>query len=152
MELTIILLTIAVTIIFAVVSGTLEYYLFPKINSSNTNDDIENQKTMNELYKLYLEIDPVRSRQLIDDLIDSYLKEYTLYHIATQETVYIKSEQIEEMIKVITETAYINLSDFYTFHIKILINVRDEEDILGYLRDRVKTAVMLYAAEINQPT
>ena len=109
-------------------------------------------KDQNEIYKLYLQVDPAKSRKLIEDLIDYYVDEYALYHFTVQETQYIKSDEIEEMIKTITETMYINLSDFYAFHIKLLINVKAEEDILGYIRDKVKTKVILYAADMNKPT
>lgn len=151
------MITDSITLLTILLTGVAVFVVFLVINLTNKKKDDKdttqiNVNAQNDLYELYLKIDPKRCRDLIDELIDHYIQEYSLYHFAVQEVDYIKSGEIEEMIKTITETMYINLSDFYAFQIKILINVKDEEDILGFIRDTVKTRVILYAAEKNKTT
>lgn len=151
------MITDSITLLTILLTGVAVFVVFLVINLTDKKKDDKdttqiNVNAQNDLYELYLKIDPKRCRDLIDELIDHYIQEYSLYHFAVQEVDYIKSGEIEEMIKTITETMYINLSDFYAFQIKILINVKDEEDILGFIRDTVKTRVILYAAEKNKTT
>lgn len=151
------MITDSITVLAMLLTGVAVFVVFLAINLTDKKKDDKdttqiNVNAQNDLYELYLKIDPKRCRDLIDELIDHYIQEYSLYHFAVQEVDYIKSGEIEEMIKTITETMYINLSDFYAFQIKILINVKDEEDILGFIRDTVKTRVILYAAEKNKTT
>lgn len=151
------MITDSITVLAMLLTGVAVFAVFLAVNLTDKKKDDKdttqiNVNAQNDLYELYLKIDPKRCRDLIDELIDHYIQEYSLYHFAVQEVDYIKSGEIEEMIKTITETMYINLSDFYAFQIKILINVKDEEDILGFIRDTVKTRVILYAAEKNKTT
>ena len=152
------MITDAQTLLLIIITGFIVstiwmiIYWFDRKTNSTKEPISENINAKNNLYELYLKVDPKRCRDLIDELVDHYIKEYSLYHFTVQEVEYIKSNEIEEMIKMITETMYINLSDFYAFQIRMLINVKDEEDILGYIRDTVKTRVILYVAEKNKTT
>ena len=93
-----------------IVSALVYSYLLIKYAKKNEIQNINKKDTI-ELFKLYLKIDPKDCRSKIDELIDFYLAEYAFYHFSKQEILYIKNDQAEEMIKTVTETTFINLSD-----------------------------------------
>ena len=140
---------ICVTIIILYIITTVEVISYIKNKKRNEIISNEDKKITNDLYRLYLDVNPKDCREKIDDLIDFYMTEYVIYHF-DQNDLYIRSDQTEEMIKAITETTYINLSDLYVFYMKMIINIKSEEDILGYINNRVKTRTLLYISEVNK--
>jgi hypothetical protein len=54
------------------------------------------------------------------------------------------------MIKSVSSTVYLSMSDLYLFYIKMLYEVKTDEDVLGYINRLVKERVLLFITENNK--
>jgi hypothetical protein len=138
--------------IWLVVSLIVIYLIFrniikPYLTEKNRLLDIHYK---NELYTLYASLSPEEIEKEIDKYILSYIENYYLYNIATRESKYINSNDIEDMkIKIISAVS-IDLPDLYLFYIKCLKNISDDEDLISYIKSRTEICIMNFAVENNR--
>jgi hypothetical protein len=136
-------------ILFLLLSfGAIYYYLFIIIEKRNT---IKEMELKNEQYDLFMKMDPKLADEEIDKLIDKYIDEYTINIILMSNIDYMKSEDIDKMIKTLTRDITLKLSELYIFYIKILVNISSDDDLLRYIHKRVKNKVLLFVTEYNKP-
>ena len=114
--------------------------------------DIKNKEVQTKEYEMFMEFDTENAIKLINDYIDDYIANYSLYNFALQDKEYIGQEDAEIMIKEITKTVVINLSELYLFYIKMLRGINSDEDLILYIRDIVKERALIYITETNKPT
>ena len=114
--------------------------------------EISERETKNELYNMYIKIDPESVQKNIDNLIDEKINEYVLYRIRTREAQHISSKDSENIVSTVTESIYIELSELYLFYIKLLVNIETDEDLLTYINSRVKYRSILFISENNKST
>lgn len=114
--------------------------------------EISERETKNELYNMYIRIDPDAVQKTIDNLIDEKINEYVLYRIRTREAQHISSKDSENIVSTVTESIYIELSELYLFYIKLLVNIETDEDLLTYINSRVKYRSILFISENNKST
>lgn len=114
--------------------------------------EISERETKNELYNMYIRIDPESVQKNIDNLIDEKINEYVLYRIRTREAQHISSKDSENIVSTVTESIYIELSELYLFYIKLLVNIETDEDLLTYINSRVKYRSILFISENNKST
>ena len=138
--------------IWLVVSLIVIYLIFrniikPYLTEKNRLLDIHYK---NELYTLYASLSPEEIEKEIDKYILSYIENYYLYNIATRESKYVNSNDIEDMkIKIISAVS-IDLPDLYLFYIKCLKNISDDEDLISYIKSRTEICIMNFAVENNR--
>jgi hypothetical protein len=112
--------------------------------------DIKNKTVTNEKYSIYATINPDNIRINITNLMDECIRTYYLYHLSFKENRYITEGEANEMIKSVSSTVYLSMSDLYLFYIKMLYEVKTDEDVLGYINRLVKERVLLFITENNK--
>lgn len=137
-----------VGILFCIVILVIAFFIVnPYLTRKNV---ILERNTKNKLYELYTHIDPVIIRKSLDDMIDSYIAEYYFYKVKNKD--YLSNGDAQNMIRVVTDAIYIDLSELYLFYIKLIQSVETDEDLLKFINTRVKERVLVFAANQNKTT
>ena len=137
-----------VGILFCIVILIIAFFIVkPYLDRKNI---ILERNTKNKLYELYTHIDPVIIRKSLDDMIDSYIAEYYFYKVKNKD--YLSNNDAQNMIRVVTDAIYIDLSELYLFYIKLIQSVETDEDLLRFINARVKERVLVFAANQNKTT
>ncbi len=142
-------ITVLLSIIIICVTIFMVFFLFinPYMKSMI---DIKNKSVTNEKYSIYATINPDNIRINITNAIDECIKTYYLWHFSYKENRYITEGEANEIIKSVSSTVYLSMSDLYLFYIKMLYEVKTDEDVLGYINRLVKERVLLFITENNK--
>lgn len=144
MNLTIIISVLIICITISVLSYTI---IMPYLKEKN---NIEDKKTKNELYRLYSELDPDIIKTNIDNLIENAIAEYMFINIRTRESVYMNNKDIDDMIKNVSASVYLNLSDMYITFIKMIYSISSDDDLAVYINNAVKIAAVPIIKDNNK--
>ena len=110
-------------------------------------NDIEDRKVKNDLYRVYMDIDLIRAKELIDAIINEYIIDWVGMNIGGEN--YIKDEQVSRMINEVTSKFILEMSDVHLFYIKCIYNVRDDKSLLLFVREKVKKLVLIFITDFN---
>ena len=113
-------------------------------------NDIRDKQVKNELYKLYSQIDPDILIQSIDSLVDRKIQEYMLINIDTRESRYMNAQDTDDMIKNVSASLYLNLSDMYITFIKMIHSISSDEDLIVFINNEVKMRSIPIVLENNK--
>lgn len=119
------------------------------IKELKRKNDIEENKTKNDLYRVYMDIDLAKADELIDNILKSYINRWVLVNITAEGDNYIKEAEVQELIKYTTETFIIDMSDVHLFYIKCLTTITDDESIVRFIRNKVKYLVLDFITDYN---
>lgn len=114
--------------------------------------ELSEREIKNDLYRIYMSIDPDVVQQTIDSMIDQKIQEYILYRIRTRDAQFISSKDSDNIVSTVTESIYIELSELYLFYIKLMRNIETDDDLLSYINNRVKYRAILIISENNKTT
>lgn len=120
--------------------------IYTKITVLSEVKDFENRT---KLYNLYTDLDLVAIENTIDTVINNYINRWVLVNITTKGDNYIKDNEVEELIKYVTSTFTMEMSDVHLFYIKCLTSIDTDEDLVAYVRNKVKFLVLDYITEFN---
>lgn len=104
----------------------------------------------NEMYKLYMQMDPAKIEEEIDKMIQGYIDRYVVTNILANQIQYINKEETTLMIKTLDKTISLELSEMYLFYIKCLVNIRTDDDLLKYIHTKVKEHVLTFITNYNK--
>lgn len=138
---------VVISILFIILFIKVIIPLIEKINDRKYEIEIKNID--NDKYKLYSSLDVEKSEEVIVSYFQSYVTDYIKYHYIAQKIIAIPNKDVEVIIKEVTKTIAINLSDLYIFYIKILRNISTDEDLLGYIHDTVTELVITLVSNYN---
>jgi hypothetical protein len=120
--------------------------IYTKITVFSEVKDFENRT---KLYNLYTDLDLVAIENTIDAVINNYINRWVLVNITAKGDNYIKDNEVEELIKYVTSTFTMEMSDVHLFYIKCLTSIDTDEDLIAYVRNKVKFLVLDYITEFN---
>lgn len=120
------------------------------VNEKKKNS-IKEKEVENERMKLLMKVDTKAAREEIDNFVQRYFGEYTLYNFVAQKKVYIKKEDSELAIKEITKKIMLNISETYIFYFKLLYYIDNEDDLLEKITEIVSENMVSYMVEYNRP-
>jgi hypothetical protein len=120
--------------------------IYTKITVLSEVKDFENRT---KLYNLYTDLDLVAIENTIDTVINNYINRWVLVNITAKGDNYIKDNEVEELIKYLTSTFTMEMSDVHLFYIKCLTSIDTDEDLIAYVRNKVKFLVLDYITEFN---
>lgn len=119
-------------------------YKKEKINTESKRIDIEKSK-------VYANIDTTAVNKEVDEWIKSYLDIYILKNITIPSVDYIKSAEVQEMLRKICLKLMEELSDLHRWYVSILVKTDTEEAIIDFLVGKLSLMVVNYVSEFNQP-
>lgn len=112
-------------------------------------NDIEELRTKNDLYRLYMDVDLVKTEEIIDNILKAYINKWVLVNIDAKGGDYIKDAEVEELIKYVTANFIAEMSDVHVFYVKCLTTISDDESLIRYIRNKVKLLVLDFITDYN---
>lgn len=112
--------------------------------------DIEDHKTKNDLYRVYMDLDLIKIREIIDNILKEYISRWTMKNITYRGDNYIKDSEVEELINYTTSKFIIEMSDIHLFYVKCLYNITDDDSLVTYIREEVKFLVLEFITDFNK--
>lgn len=113
--------------------------------------DIKNKQVKNQLYGLFMQMDPKACEIYVVDRIKEYINEYVVYNITGKNKSYINKDDTTDMIKTVAKNTYANLPELYIFYISMITNIEDSDSLLKYIHRETSKQVLLYITEFNKP-
>lgn len=107
--------------------------------------EIENTKM-----DLMMKMDPKIAETEIEALIKKYVQEYSFTNFVMKQIIYIREDQVEEMVRYLDKQIIMEISELYIFYIKIIINITDEDDLLLYIDRKVRSEVLEFITDFNK--
>lgn len=143
----IILLIITIIIlIFIITSAIILFYILKELNKRN---QIKEKEVKNDLYRIYMDIDLIKTEEIIDNILKSYINKWVLININAKGGDYIKDAEVEELIKYVTTTFIAEMSDVHLFYLKCLTSISEDKNLIKYVRDKVKLLVLDFITDYN---
>lgn len=132
----------------------LVYFIFRKFLHVYQQQELrkieckEKELKLEEL-KIFSELSPEMAEKEIDALIDKYINDFVLDNIIVNNIEYMKKDNIDYMIKYITRTITVEISKLYLYYIEILVNIRNDEDLVKFIHKKVKQHVLEFVTNFN---
>ena len=104
----------------------------------NKKNELKEKEIKNKKYELFKTIDTEAMNKVIDDYFDQYINRYIAYKFLSKKQMYIKSEEMENMIKDLTKLIYIQISELYIFYISMNQSISNDDDLLEYIHTKVQ--------------
>ena len=143
----IILLIITIIILILIITSTIIlFYILKELNKRN---QIKEKEVKNDLYRIYMDIDLVKTEEIIDNILKSYINKWVLINIDAKGGDYIKDAEVEELIKYVTATFIAEMSDVHLFYLKCLTSISEDKNLIKYVRDKVKLLVLDFITDYN---
>ena len=115
----------------------------------NRKNNIEELKNKNDLYRIYMDIDIMKTEETIDNILKRYIDKWFLTNITAEGDNYIKDQEVQELIRYVTANFIADMSDLHLFYIKCLTTITDDESIVRFIRNKVKYLVLDFITDYN---
>ena len=112
--------------------------------------EIKDREVKNKKYELFDSIDIEAVVKAVDNLIQSNIDTYIAYKFLANNVIYIRSEDEEEMIRNVTKTTVIELSELYIHYISLLYAIQDTEQLTQVVYKIVKNKCIRIVSDYNQ--
>ena len=140
--------TIWILIILAFIGIFFIFVIKPIIEKEQ---DIKNKQAKNQLYGLFMQIDPKACETYVVNRIKEYINEYVVYNITGKNKSYINKDDTTDMIKTVARNTYTDLPELYIFYISMITNIENSDSLLKYIHRETSKQVLLYITEFNKP-
>lgn len=138
------------SVLYLITLGSFIYlfikYIMPYLNKKNENKEKE---IKNKKYELFKDLDPDIMKESIDKYFKSEVNRYIAYKFIANKSMYIKTDEINEMIKDVTKLIYIEISELYVFYIKMTRSIDSDDDLLEYIHNRVQNICIEAVSNFN---
>lgn len=138
------------SVLYLITLGSFIYlfikYIMPYLNKKNENKEKE---IKNKKYELFKDLDPDIMKESIDKYFKSEVNRYIAYKFIANKSMYIKTDEINEMIKDVTKLIYIEISELYVFYIKMTRSIDNDDDLLEYIHNRVQNICIEAVSNFN---
>ena len=113
-------------------------------------NNIEENKTKNDLYRIYMDLDLVKAREMIDNLLNEYISRWIMMNITSKGDNYIKDSEVNELINYVTSKFILEMSDVHLFYLKCLYNITDDNTLILFIREETKFLVLDFITDFNK--
>ena len=72
-----------------------------------------------------------------DGYFEKYINRYITYKCVSKKIIYIKQEDVDEMVRDLTKFISLDISELYTYYISLITDIDDEESLVKYIHSRV---------------
>ena len=136
--------------LIGIIAAVISLVTLSKIyDEKKRKNDIDELKTKNDLYRVYMDIDLSKTEEVIDNIIKGYINKWVLINIDAKGGDYIKDAEVEELIKYTTANFIAEMSDIHLFYIKCLTSITDQDSLVRYIRNKVKLLVLDFITDYN---
>ena len=126
------------------------YYSDKILKAINRYQNTKEKETDNAKIHLMMSIDPDMAEKEVDNMITKYFDDYITTEILAKNEVYIKKEQVKIIIRDVSKSIFINISELYLFYIKLLVNIENEDQLMNFIYKKVKLQTMEFYINFNK--
>ena len=144
------LLRLTFILCFIIISIPMIIILLNITRELSRKNNIEENKTKNDLYRIYMDLDLVKAREMIDNLLNEYISRWILVNITSRGDDYIKDQEVEELINYVTSKFILEMSDVHLFYLKCLYNITDNDSLILFIREETKFLVLDFITDFNK--
>lgn len=134
------------------VSWIFMYYADRILKAISKYQDMKEKETDNQKIQLMMSIDPSIAEEEIDKLITKYFNDYITTEILAKNITYIKKDQVKVIMKEVTKSIIIDISELYVFYIRLLVNIGNEEQLTRFIYKKVKQQTLEFYVNFNKTT
>ena len=124
----------------------VSFEFIPYLNRKN---EILEKDVKNKKYQLFKDIDIEIVKNCIDSYFESYINRYITYKFLSKKIMYINSEEVETMISDTTKLIYIQISELYIFYINMIQSIKNDEDLLSFIHNKVENITVEIVTNYN---
>ena len=135
---------------FIIISIPMIIILLNITRELSRKNNIEENKTKNDLYRIYMDLDLVKAREMIDNLLNEYISRWILVNITSRGDDYIKDQEVDELINYVTSKFILEMSDVHLFYLKCLYNITDDKSLIIFIREETKFLVLEFITDFNK--
>lgn len=139
---------IYLSILTIILSGVMVFVIKPYLEEKNK---IDKMKADNDKMNIFMQMDPKIALEEIAKIIDDNINEYVLHKFIVYKIEFIKSEDIEKMIKELDKKMLLELPELYIFYIRMLCNISTDNDLIVFLHKKISERVLKFTSEFNRP-
>lgn len=96
-------------------------------------ENIKNRELKIEESKLYSNIDINEVNALLDKYFDDRAKSYILNNFIKNKISYVNAEQKRAMVRDLTKSTILDISELYIYYIKLLHNLNTDDDLTSFI-------------------
>lgn len=96
-------------------------------------ENIKNKELKIEESKLYSNIDINEVNALLDKYFDDRAKSYILNNFIKNKVSYVNAEQKRVMVRDLTKSTILDISELYIYYIKLLHNLNTDDDLTSFI-------------------
>ena len=96
-------------------------------------ENIKNKELKIEESKLYSNIDINEVNALLDKYFDDRAKSYILNNFIKNKISYVNAEQKRAMVRDLTKSTILDISELYIYYIKLLHNLNTDDDLTSFI-------------------
>ena len=96
-------------------------------------ENIKNKELKIEESKLYSNIDINEVNALLDKYFDDRAKSYILNNFIKNKISYVNTEQKRAMVRDLTKSTILDISELYIYYIKLLHNLNTDDDLTSFI-------------------
>ena len=124
----------------------VSFEFIPYLNRKN---EILEKDVKNKKYQLFKDIDVEVVKTYIDSYFESYINRYIAYKFLSKKIMYSNSEEVETMISDTTKLIYIQISELYIFYINMIQSIKNDEDLLSFIHNKVENITVEIVTNYN---
>ncbi|MBR1988196.1 MAG: hypothetical protein IKA36_04045 [Clostridia bacterium] len=102
-----------------------------------------------ELYTIRLTQDPIKCRELLDNMILDTLREWTIFNITSEESSYMNETNQQEAVKYIVSTIISRSTETIKDQLKVGYPFNDDTELAKIITPRAVMAVLNYSIKQN---
>lgn len=111
--------------------------------------DIKDKEQKNKKFALFNDVNVDTVNKVLNDYIDGYVNRYIVYKFMSQKIIYIRKEDIDQMIKDITKNIMLEVSELYLYYISLVYSYSNDEELATYIHNKVTVATIDTVANYN---
>jgi len=96
-------------------------------------ENIKNKELKIEESKLYSNIEINEVNALLDKYFDDRVKSYILNNFIKNKVSYVNAEQKRAMVRDLTKSTILDISELYIYYIKLLHNLNTDDDLTSFI-------------------
>ena len=98
---------------------------------------IKELEVKNKKYELYNSVDLDTVNTVINNYLEEYINKYMLYKFIAPKALHIKQKELDTMIKDVTRSIVLEISDLYIYYITLVQEISSQEDLIRFINSRV---------------
>lgn len=138
----------AIQITLLIIVGIFMYKkVFPYLDKRN---EIREKEIKNKKYELFNNISIENINTELDHYFDIVVNRYIVYKFVSKKTTYIGADETEIMIRDLTKSVILEMSELYVYYVSVLVSINNQEDLVRFINNKIRNNVIEAVTTYNK--